>query len=77
MKTKITRRRLMAVSITAGAGAAAASAQTTPAQSNVAQANVNQSDLAKAVREQNQRAGELLAKFEIPLATEPAFQFKA
>ncbi len=67
MKTKITRRRLMAVSFTAGAGAAAASAQTAPAQAN----------LAKATREQNQRAGDLLAKFEIPLATEPAFQFKA
>ena len=72
MKTKITRRRLMAVSIIAGAGAAAASGQTAPAQ-----ANVTQADLAKATREQNQRAGDLLAKFEIPLATEPAFQFKA
>jgi hypothetical protein len=72
MKTKITRRRLMAASITAGAGAAAASAQTAPTQAVAAQ-----TDLAKAVREQNQRAGDVLAKFEIPLATEPAFQFKA
>jgi hypothetical protein len=63
---KITRRGLMVASITAGAGAAATSAQTTPAQS----------DLAKATREQNQRAGDVLAKFDIPLATEPAFQFK-
>jgi hypothetical protein len=63
---KITRRGLMAVSITAGAGAAVASSQTAPAQT----------DLAKATREQNQRAGDMLAKFDIPLATEPAFQFK-
>lgn len=67
---KITRRGLMAVSITAsitaGAGVAVASAQTAPAQP----------DLAKATREQNQRAGDVLAKFDIPLATEPAFQFK-
>jgi hypothetical protein len=63
---KITRRGLMAASITAGVGAAAASAQTAPAQT----------DLAKATREQNQRAGDVLTKFDIPLATEPAFQFK-
>ena len=67
MKTKITRRRLMAASITAGAGAAVAGAQTAPTQTDVAQ----------ATREQNQRASDVLAKFEIPLATEPAFQFKA
>jgi hypothetical protein len=72
MKKKITRRRLMAVSITAAVSAAAASAQTARGQDNPSQA-----DLAKATREQNQRAGDLLAKFEIPLATEPAFQFKA
>ena len=63
MKAKITRRSLM----TSAAAAAVASAQTATAPA----------DLAKATREQNQRASEVLAKFEIPLTTEPAFQFKA
>jgi hypothetical protein len=67
MKTKISRRGLIAASISAGAGVAVAGAQTAPTQA----------DMAKVTREQNQRAGDVLAKFEIPLATEPAFQFKA
>ena len=66
MNRKMTRRRLVAA---AGGVLAAASTQAqSPAQT--------QSELARAAREQNQRAGETLAKFEIPLQTEPAFQFK-
>lgn len=34
-------------------------------------------DLARAAREANQRNSEALSKMELPLATEPAFQFKA
>lgn len=34
-------------------------------------------DPVKAVREANQRNTETLAKFEIPIAAEPAFVFKA
>jgi hypothetical protein len=34
-------------------------------------------DLAKVVHDANQRNSETLTKFEVPIATEPAFQFKA
>jgi hypothetical protein len=34
-------------------------------------------DLEKVIHDANQRNSEALAKFEIPIATEPAFQFKA
>ena len=34
-------------------------------------------DLTKLVHDANQRNSEALAKFEILIATEPAFQFKA
>jgi hypothetical protein len=63
VKAKISRRKLIA----AAAGTAVASAQSGPAQP----------DLARAAREQNQRSGEVLTKFELPIATEPAFHFKA
>jgi hypothetical protein len=64
MKTKISRRKLMA----AAAGTAVAAAQTPVPP---------QTDLAQAAREQNRRSGDVLTRFEIPLATEPAFHFKA
>ena len=67
MNRKMTRRRLVAAA--GGALAAVSVPAQTPAQA--------QTELARAAREQNQRAGETLAKFEIPLQTEPAFQFKA
>ena len=66
MNRTMTRRRL----VTAAGGALAA--VSVPAQTPAAQ-----TELARAAREQNQRAGETLAKFGIPLNTEPAFQFKA
>ena len=66
MKKKLTRRELALV---AAAGAAAASAQT-PAQPGG-------EDLLKAARDLNARNIETLTKFEIPISTEPAFQFKA
>jgi hypothetical protein len=34
-------------------------------------------DFAKEARDNVQRNGEILANFGIPIATEPAFQFKA
>ena len=34
-------------------------------------------DLANAVRDAQQRSLDTLAKYEVPIATEPAFQFKA
>ena len=67
MNRQMTRRRL----VTAAGGALAA--VSVPAQTPAPA----QTELARAAREQNQRAGETLAKFGIPLNTEPAFQFKA
>jgi hypothetical protein len=66
---KVTRRGLFQTALTA----AVVEAQTAPP----APAQLAAAELAKATREQNQRMGETLAKFELPLATEPAFQFKA
>jgi hypothetical protein len=34
-------------------------------------------DLARTAREANQRNSEALSKMDLPIATEPAFQFKA
>lgn len=34
-------------------------------------------DLTRAAREANQRNSEALSKMDLPIATEPAFQFKA
>jgi hypothetical protein len=61
---KLTRRQL----VQAAAGSAlAARAQTTPAP---------ESDPAIAAHDANRRNAEALAKFELPMATEPAFEFK-
>ena len=69
MSAKLTRRRLVVTATGAALAAAPAPAQTPAAPAP--------GELARAVREQNQRAGEALSKFEIPLSSEPAFQFKA
>ena len=71
MRPKVTRRRLIVAAAGTALAAGRAEAQSAPAQSPPVQ-----TDLAKAARELNQRSGEALAKFEIPLSTEPAFQFK-
>ncbi|HEY4087386.1 MAG TPA: hypothetical protein VGM43_15685 [Bryobacteraceae bacterium] len=66
---KLTRRELV---VAAGSVAAAAAfAQTPPSQPQGAR------DFAKEARDNVQHNGETLAKFGIPMATEPAFQFKA
>ena len=65
---KLTRRQL-GIAVTAAA-AVAADAQN-PA------ANNQSPDVEKSVREANARNSQTLAQFEIPIATEPAFQFKA
>ncbi len=62
----LTRRELAAAAIAAVA-----------APSADAQTQQSASDLAKVVHDANQRNSEALTKFEIPIATEPAFQFKA
>jgi len=66
MKRKLTRREL---GLMAAAGAATGSAQTA--------AQPGQDDLLKAARDLNANNIETLTKFEIPISTEPAFQFKA
>ena len=64
---KITRRSLAASAV----ASAAALAQTpTPAPA------ASDEELLQAAREQVKRNGEALAKFPLPMATEPAFQFK-
>jgi hypothetical protein len=66
MKIKFTRREL---AVMAAAGAVTAPAQTPPQSAG--------EDPAKAARDLNARNVETLTKFEIPISTEPAFQFKA
>ncbi|MGI8989424.1 MAG: hypothetical protein ACR2I2_07550 [Bryobacteraceae bacterium] len=60
---KITRRALMQ----AAAAVPVVAAQTPPAPQ----------DWLNAAREQMQRSGDKLAKIAMPMATEPAFIFKA
>jgi hypothetical protein len=64
---KLNRRQIVAAAA-GSALAARAIAQQTPAA---------ESDLTKAARDANRRNAESLAKFEVPISTEPAFQFKA
>jgi hypothetical protein len=66
MKREFTRREL---ALTAAAGAVTARAQ--------APGQTGGDDLEKAARDLNARNAETLTKFEIPISTEPAFQFKA
>lgn len=65
---KLSRREL-----TLGAAAAALAPQ---AQAQNAPAANNASQQAQAARDFYQRNSETLTKFEIPMDTEPAFQFK-
>ena len=65
---KITRRRLAAATL----APAAAMAQAPPAAPSE-----SPEELLKNAREQVRRNGESLAKFQVPMSTEPAFQFKA
>ena len=71
---KLTRREL--VMAAGSAAATVALAQTSPAQPQGAR-DFSDSDFNKEARDNVQRNGETLANFGIPMATEPAFQFKA
>jgi hypothetical protein len=66
MKRKFNRREL---AVLAAAGAVTAQAQ--------GPGRPGGEDLEKAARDLNARDIETLTKFEIPISTEPAFQFKA
>ena len=65
---KITRRRLAAL---------AAAAVAAPPQAGVAQQPAAGEDLMKTKRDQMQANATALAAVKIPMAVEPAFQFKA
>ncbi len=65
---KITRRKL-AGSLAAVAVARAAQAQTSQ--------TANAGDRLQTARDRQRANGDALAKFEIPMSVEPAFQFKA
>jgi len=67
MNAKITRRRLAAAAL----GSAAVVRVTG------AQATVPPEDINGAAKQQVRKHSETLAKFDLPMSTEPAFQFKA
>jgi hypothetical protein len=70
MTGKISRRQLAGVA----AGSAVVSLKVVKA---LAQAPVTGQDVEKAARESHQENSAALARFEIPMSLEPAFQFKA
>jgi hypothetical protein len=71
---KITRRQLAGVINVAAAGSAVVSLGAVTA---IAQVPATVQDLDNAARESHKQNSEALAKFEIPMSLEPAFQFKA
>lgn len=64
---KFTRRKLAQSVLGSAAAVAAAKPQAQPAAGE---------DLMKAARDRIKANGDLLARQEVPMATEPAFQFK-
>ncbi len=69
MNTRVTRRKLAATVL--GSAAASALAQTQPA------ARTSPEDELNAARGRMKANLDTLAKQDVPMATEPAFQFKA
>jgi hypothetical protein len=74
MNDKITRRRLAAAAL---GSAALGSAAALHAASTQGPAPAAPQDLTAAAKEQRRKYSETLAKFDLPMSTEPAFQFKA
>jgi hypothetical protein len=72
MNDKITRRRLAAAAL----GSVAALGPATALHAAGTQAPAPE-DLNAAAKEQVRKYSETLAKFDLPMSTEPAFQFKA
>jgi hypothetical protein len=75
MTDKITRRRLAAAAL--GSAAALGPAAALRAAGTQAPAPAAPQDLTAAAKEQVHKYSETLAKFDLPMSTEPAFQFKA
>jgi hypothetical protein len=67
MNDKTTRRQFAGVTVANSLAVVAA----------IAQAPATAQDLDNAARESHKQNSEALAKFEIPMPLEPAFQFKA
>jgi len=65
VNAKITRRELAAAALGSAAALPAAPPQSAP------------EDLDTVAKEQVRKNAEELAKFDLPMSTEPAFQFKA
>jgi hypothetical protein len=61
----------------AAAAVAAVVAPSVESQTQQPASDLAKTELAKVIHDANQRNSEALTKFEIPIATEPAFQFKA
>ena len=75
MNGKITRRRLAAAAL--GSPVVLGSVAAVHAASAQAPAPAAPEDLNAAAKEQVHKHSETLAKFDLPMSTEPAFQFKA
>ena len=71
VEMKMTRRKLAFAALGSAVGLRAVGAQTPPAAPGQAE------DLNAAAKEQVRKHSETLARFDLPMATEPAFQFKA
>ncbi len=74
MNDKITRRRLAAAALGSVAALGPAALHAASAQ---APAPAAPEDLNAAAKEKVHKYSETLAKFDLPMSTEPAFQFKA
>jgi hypothetical protein len=68
---KLTRRQMVGATVAGSAVAVKAIAQVG------APVNTAAPDFAKQARDNMQRNADTLAKFAVPITTEPAFQFKA
>jgi hypothetical protein len=73
----LTRRQLVVGAAAASAAAKASAQSGTTATGTTAAGAPSVADFARQARESVQQNGDKLAKFVIPMSTEPAFQFKA
>jgi hypothetical protein len=73
MNDKITRRRLAAAALGSAVLGPAAALHAAGSQ---APAAAPPEDMGAVAREQVRKHSETLAKFDLPMSTEPAFQFK-
>jgi hypothetical protein len=73
MNKKLTRRQL----VSAAAGSAAVSAVALTVIAQAPPSSPSSQDFDKAAVESHKENSDALAKFEIPMALEPAFHFRA